>query len=385
VGVVGLRTRPLRALLSALGIAIGIAAMMGVIGVSASGRAAVQKTLDALGTNLLIAQGGGDGSNKDSTGLPNGAVSRIERIAPVQNASALSSLPDAVHVYRNDHVPTQQTSGIVPYAADLDLPATVGATLVSGTWLNAAIANYPGVVLGYESAGRLGITKPGPGVLLQIGGERFAVVGILNPVPLVPDLDSSALIGVGAAKRYLGASGLPRAIYVRAADNQVAAVRDVLAATANPAAPYEVVTSRPSDALEAKLATERAFNGLLVGLGGVALLVGAVGVANTMVISVLERRPEIGLRRSLGATRGQIRSQFFMESLLLAVLGGVGGVALGVLVTLGFAFLQDWPPTVPGWAVVAGLAATMAVGAIAGLYPAIRASRLSPTEALTAI
>jgi putative ABC transport system permease protein len=142
--------------------------------------------------------------------------------------------------------------------------------------------------------------------------------------------------------------------------------------------------SRPSDALAAKQATSQAFAGLLLGVGAVALLVGGVGVANTMVISVLERRAEIGLRRSLGATRGQIRTQFLAESLLLSAMGGAGGILLGTGVTVGYAYSQEWPAVVPAWATVGGLVATLAIGAVAGLYPAIRASRLSPTEALSA-
>jgi putative ABC transport system permease protein len=210
------------------------------------------------------------------------------------------------------------------------------------------------------------------------------VVGVLDPVPLADELDSSALIGWDTAESLFDFDGYPTTVYTRAREDAVEDVRNVLAATANPEAPNEVQVSRPSDALAAKQATDDTLNGLLLGLGAVALLVGGVGVANTMVISVLERRAEIGLRRSLGATRGQIRLQFLAESLLLSALGGVGGVLLGIGVTTTYASIQDWPTVVPAWAMIGGVAATLAIGAIAGLYPAVRASRLSPTEALTA-
>ncbi|MEV6925840.1 ABC transporter permease [Dactylosporangium sp. NPDC051485] len=378
LGAVGLRSRPLRAVLSALGIAIGIAAMLAVVGISGSGRADLRQTLDALGTNLLRVSPG------EKAVLPDGAVGMIERIGPVTNAAALRKLPDDVHVYRNDRVPPRQTNGIVPFAADLDLTETVGATVARGVWLNPAAADFPAVVLGAESARRLGITTPDPRAVVYVGHEGFTVVGILAPVTLLPELDSAALIGTNAARTYLGVEGHPTAIYLRTVDSQVTAVRDVLAATANPEAPYEVAVSRPSDALAAKLATERAFNGLLLGLGAVALLVGGVGVANTMVITVLERRAEIGLRRSLGATRGQIRLQFLTEAALLSTLGGLTGVVLGALVTAAYAISQSWPVALPAWALLAGVGATVVVGAVAGLYPAVRAARLSPTEALTA-
>ena len=379
LGAVGLRARPLRAVLSALGVAIGIAAMLSVVGISGSGRADLRETLDALGTNLLTVSGG-------ERPLPAGAVGMIERIGPVTGAAALRKLPDGVHVYRSDRVPAQRTNGIVPYAADLDLAAILGATVARGTWLTPAGADFPTVVLGAESARRLGVTAPDPRTVLSIGGEGFAVAGILAPLTLLPELDSAAFVGAPAATRYLGVpAGGPDTIYVRAADERVTAVYGVLAATANPAAPYEVGVSRPSDALAARLATERAFDAVLLGLGAVALLVGGIGVANTMVITVLERRSEIGLRRALGATRGQIRLQFLVEAALLATLGGAGGVVVGGLVTAGYALSRDWPVALPAWSLAAALAVTVTVGAAAGLYPAVRASRLAPTQALAAV
>jgi putative ABC transport system permease protein len=299
----------------------------------------------------------------------------------VLSASATGKITDT-KVYRNDHIPQEESGGISVQAARLDLPGTVGATMTDGTWLNAATAKYPAVVLGSGAAERLGIGAAGPDVQVWLGGRWFTVVGILNPVELAPELDDAALIGWDVAQTRLGFDGHPTTIYTRAAKQAVEKVRDLLAATANPEAPNEVKVSRPSDALAAQNAADRAFTGLLLGLGGVALLVGGVGVANTMVISVLERRAEIGLRRSLGATRGQIRIQFLAESQLLAALGGIGGVAMGIAVTAVYASTQRWPTVVPPWAMTGGVAATLVIGGLAGLYPAIRAARLAPTEAL---
>ncbi|MEH0985971.1 ABC transporter permease [Micromonospora sp. CPCC 205556] len=382
VGGVGLRTRPLRAFLSALGIAIGIAAMIAVVGISSSSRADLDRTLDALGTNLLTVSPGNTLFG-DEAELPTESVAMIGRIGPVTEVSATGQVPDAP-VYRSDRIPAAETGGIATRAARLELPHTVGAALASGTWLNEATARYPAVVLGSTAARRLGLGAAGADVQVSIGGRWFTVVGILAPVPLAPELDASALVGWPAAATYLGFDGHPTTVYTRAREDQVEAVRAVLGATANPEAPNEVEVSRPSDALAAAEATDAAFTGLLLGLGAVALLVGGVGVANTMVISVLERRAEIGLRRSLGATRGQVRVQFLAESLLLSALGGIGGVLLGILVTAGYAVSQDWPTVVPAWATFGGVAATLLIGGVAGLYPAVRAARLSPTEALTA-
>ncbi|MHA7133454.1 ABC transporter permease [Oerskovia turbata] len=382
VGATGLRTRPLRAVLSALGIAIGIAAMVAVVGISTSSRAELDRTLASLGTNLLRVAPGTDLFGEAAT-LPPESVDMVRRIAPVETATSVAQL-DA-KAYRSDLIPTAESGGIGVYAADLDLLESIGGTVADGAWLSKATSRYPAVVLGATTAERLGITAPDPGVMVWIGGEWFTVVGILDPVPLAPEMDLAALVGREAAEELLDWDGLPTTIYTRTREDAVEQVRAVLGATANPQAPNEVDVSRPSDALAAQRATDEAFTGLLVGLGAVALLVGGIGVANTMVISVLERRAEIGLRRSLGATRGQVRGQFLVESLVLSLLGGVAGVLIGVAITAGYATSQGWPVAVPPVVVVGGLVATLLVGAVAGLYPATRAARLSPTEALTAV
>jgi putative ABC transport system permease protein len=377
LGGYGLRARPLRAVLSALGIAIGIAAMTAVVGISSSSRADLDRALAALGTNLLTVAPGSTMFGDNAT-LPDESVAMVKRIGPVQSATATGGVADT-HVYRTDKISSAETSGLAVLAARLDLLRTVGATIADGSWLNAATARYPAVVLGATAARRLGT---GPAVYL--GGRWFTVVGVLDPVPLAPELDSAALVGWAAATSYLGFDGHPTTLYTRSVDAQVEAVRAVLAATANPQNPNEVKVSRPSDALAARRATDQTFTALLLGLGAVALLVGGIGVANTMVISVLERRAEIGLRRSLGATRGQIRTQFVAESLLLSLLGGLAGVLGGFAVTFLYATTQTWPTVVPLWALAGGVGATVLIGAIAGLYPAIRAARLAPTEALAA-
>jgi putative ABC transport system permease protein len=306
----------------------------------------------------------------------------VGRIPEVTSVTATAKT--TAHVYRNEHMPPAQTGSIAVLAARTDLLDTVHAGMAHGTWLNSATAAYPAVVLGSTAARRLGIDVPTPEIKVWLNRRWFTVVGVLDEVPLAPELDNAALIGWPVAASQLRFDGYPTTIYTRTRDDAVVPVQAILARTANPEHPNEVKVSRPSDALAAKAATDSALSGLLLGLGAVALLVGGVGVANTMVISVLERRSEIGLRRALGATRGHIRLQFLTESQLLSALGGTGGALVGIAVTSGYAAYQGWPTVVPAWATIGGALATLVIGGCAGIYPAWRAARLSPTAALAA-
>jgi putative ABC transport system permease protein len=380
VALQGLRTRRLRAALSALGIAIGIGAMVAVVGVSASSQANLLSTIDRLGTNLLTVTPGTTflGSGE---ALPNTALPTIDHMQAVQRASAVYQVSGA-SVLRTRYVPSEQTGGIGVDATIPGLLGTLGAELGSGRFLDAASSTYPTVVLGAQAATTLQISSANGHIQVLLGGTWFTVIGIMKPVILDPNLDSTAFIGLPVAQRLFRTQANPSEIYVRADVNQVTKVSNLLAPTADPQQPDGVNVSRPSDALEARAAAKGQFTTLLLGLGAVALLVGAIGIANIMVISVLERRGEIGLRRALGATRRHISSQFLAESALLAALGGVAGLLLGVAATLVYSLAQNQPLVVPLYALIAAPIAGLAIGAIAGLYPASKAARLSPTEAL---
>jgi putative ABC transport system permease protein len=376
----GLRTRRLRAALSALGIAIGIGAMVAVVGVSASAQANLLAEIDALGTNLLTVTPGQTflGANEV---LPDTAVPMIRHMQNVNSDAAVYQLSNA-NVYRTPDVPPAQTGGIGVDAAGDSLPQVVGTTMASGHFLDAVSDGFPEVVLGAQAAQVLDITKVGGHVMVYLGNTWFTVVGILKPAVLDSALDSTVFISLPVAERLFQVQPNPSEIYVRANQNDVVGVSNLLAATADPQNADGVNVSRPSDALEARAAAKGQFTTLLLGLGAVALLVGAIGIANIMVISVLERRGEIGLRRALGATRRHISTQFLAESALLAALGGVAGLALGAGATEIYAVTKNEPFVVPLYALIAAPVAGFVIGAVAGLYPAAKAARLSPTEAL---
>jgi putative ABC transport system permease protein len=383
VASIGLRSRRLRASLSALGIAIGIAAMVAVLGISESSKANLLASLDKLGTNLLVAEAGGGFIGNEEAALPTTSETMLRRIGPVEQVSSVTSV-DAT-VLRSDLAPSNQTKGITVKAADTQLLATLVGEMADGVWLDDARAELPVVVLGSVAAERLGITDVGVGVNVWLGDQWFTVIGIMEPLVLAPDLDTSAVIGRPIAITELGAAEAPGTVYLRTDPDKVDAVQDVIAPTANPENPDQVEVSRPSDAIEARAAASNAFTALFLGLGAVALLVGGVGIANVMVISVLERRSEIGLRRALGATRRHVSIQFLSEALLLSAAGGVAGVLLGAAVTAIYDLARGWEIVVPVTGLVGGIVAAVAIGAVAGLYPATRAARLAPTDALRTV
>ncbi|MFT7598415.1 MAG: putative ABC transport system permease protein [Acidimicrobiales bacterium] len=378
-GTVRIRTRRMRAAFTAVGIAIGIASMVAVLGISSSSKADILSTLDDLGTNLLQVRPGTSFLG-DATPLSADAPSMVRRVGPVESATSLSKIDAPAQ--RNDRVAENHQNGVDVYGSETNLAATLGAKLAAGRHHDEASVTLPTVVLGAVAAERLGITDVDDGARVYIGGEWFAVIGIYEPLPLNPDIDRAALIGLDAARDRFGVKGLPSAIYVRTHPDQVEAVRDVLARTASPGNPNEVEVSRLSDALAARAAVDQRLQTLLLALGGVALLVGGIGIANVMIISVLERRAEIGLRRALGATRGHIRNQFVVESSLLSLLGGLLGAATGYAVTAIYASRQGWTVSVPMQGLVLGVLAALVIGAVAGLYPAFRAARLDPAEAI---
>jgi putative ABC transport system permease protein len=382
VGTLGLRSRRGRAMLSGLGIAIGIASIVAVLGITRSSQSELLAQIDRLGTNLLtVVNADSLGGDVEAT-LPPTAAPMIRQVPHVLAVAPTSQLT-SVNVYRNDHIPAGQTGGLAVRACDDTLLPTVDGSVLTGRFLSAA--PYPVTVLGYDAATTLGIKHAGPRTRVWLGRHWFTVVGILEPVPLATEIDQSALVSFGAATRLFGYDGQPSRVYLRADPDHVPGVADVLAGATNPPDPFRVAVDRPSDALTAKLAAKEAGATLILGLGAIALIVGAIGIANVMVIAVLERRSEIGLRRALGAARLHVAAQFLTESLVLSALGGAAGLLIGSAVTSAIAFNRGWTVLIPAPALWGGMGVAIAAGALAGLYPALRAARIPPTDALRTV
>jgi putative ABC transport system permease protein len=379
LAVAGVASRPLRALLSAVGVAIGIATLVSVLGISSSSRAQLVAEIDALGTNLLTVTPSSSFSGQTVT-LPAAAPGMIERIAPVISAAAIGDV--SANVYRNNHVPAANTEALTVYSADTNLPGAVQAQLADGQFLTNATARYPAVVLGADAAAALGVDRADGSVQVWLGSHWFSVVGILRPVELAPELDRAALIGHPIARQLLHSTDAPVEIFVRASPASMTTVQADLPYAANPAAPQNVAVTDPADALIARADASAAFQGLFLALGGIALLIGGIGIANVMVISVLERQSEIGVRRALGARRLHIAVQFVAEAVVLAGLGGAAGAVTGGFATTVYAASRHWDAVVPWPVLLAAVGLGVVIGGLAGLYPALRAARLAPAEAL---
>jgi putative ABC transport system permease protein len=377
----GLRSRKLRVALSALGIAIGIGAMVAVVGVSASAQANLIAEINSLGTNLLTVSAGTDYSGRGAP-LPPTALPMISTMAYVKQTTAIYDTGQSV--FRTPYVPSGETGGLQVMAETGDLPKAMGAPMISGHFLSPTSQDLPEVVLGSAAAQNLQIHNPNGRVMVPIGNAWFTVIGIMGHAELDSTLDTDVFISHPMAAKYFKTKPHPATIYVRTDQNSVTNVSNLLGPTANPNDPSGVNVSRPTDALEARAAAKGQFTTLLLGLGAVALLVAAIGIANIMVISVLERRGEIGLRRALGATRSHIAAQFLCESALLAAIGGAFGLLFGAGATDIYAQVKHEPFVVPLYVLIAAPINGLLIGALAGLYPAAKAARLSPTEALRA-
>lgn len=376
--LLGPRSRPGRTALTAIGVAIGIAAMIAVTGISSSSNAALLAQLDAYGTNVLEVRAAANGLTPEP--LPAEAPVMLDRIPSVTGSASVIRTGAAV---RRNHF-DGDLIGIDAIATNGDLGETLLAEVAIGRMIDDYNRSLPVVVLGSAAAERLGIVNLRGGPTVRVGDRSFAVIGILNPFPLNPDLDRTALIGDVAAVELLAVKPNPSSVFLRIAPDRINETKPLLARTANPDSPSKVSVSRPSDLLEARAEIDKTLRNLLLTLGAIALAVGGLGIANVMVISVLERQGEIGLRRAMGAKRSHVRAQFVLEAGTLSALGGMSGVVIGTAITWAYALSQGWLLDIPLPALIGGIGAAVTIGMFAGLYPANKAARLDPADAVRA-
>lgn len=382
--LIGPRSRKMRTALSALGVAVGIAALTAITGIAASNQAELLAELDSLGANMLVVEPGYGPDNKPVP-LPDTSPGMIGRVDGVEEVGVLEKVPEGTGVYRNDLIPESQGNGLTAYAASPDFLSSVEGSVAQGSWFDEANRSLPVTVLGASAAARMGVTAPG--VRVWIGEQWYTVIGILDAAGLAESIDASAFLGDRWAAEHVSGKDddTIASIYVRMADGKTSeAVREAVARAANPSSEY-VQVSGLGDLAGARETANDSLSGLAVGLAAIALLVGGIGIANTMVVAVLERRGEIGLRRALGARSGQIAGQFVAEAIVLGGLGGLAGVLLGGIGVFIYAAIQSQVATIPVAVLVGGPIVALAVGVIAGLYPAVSAARLSPTAALRTV
>jgi len=388
----GVTSRPQRTALSALGVALGIASLVALTWAAASNQAELLRQLDEQGADLAVVS---PTLGPDNQPIPvhDAAPEMIARVHGVAQIGVLEHPPEGLGVFRNELVPPQETNGLTVAVARPNLFDAVGAELAHGRWFDDATRALPTVVLGATAAERLGIAAAGEQV--WIGGRWYGVIGILESSGLAGGgLNTAAILGDRWVRAAYGDPAAPAGedpighvaqIFVRAEPGRIGEVSSALAAAASPGAPHQVDVAGLLDLAAARATADDALATLGLVLAGIALLVGGVGIANTMVVTVMERRGEIGLRRALGARPGQVATQFVAEAVALSLLGGLTGAALGTAAAVVIAFANQQPVAVPLPALVAGPVVAVVVGAVAGLHPAMRAARTPPTQALKGV
>jgi putative ABC transport system permease protein len=383
VSLSGLAARKTRTILILLGPVLGAAGIVASVGLNESAKGDVRATLEQLGTNLIVANADGTFSGGEAPSLPADAVERALNVSTVDRAAGITEIA-GVTVFPSDGGSDFFRTVPVPVlSADANLLDVLDVAMASGRFIDASdeANGFRVVVLGEGLADDYQYL-PGETRTVDVGGIPYAVVGVLERPALVPDLDTAVIIPKTAAEDDFDVEPEPTTLYVRASDGAVDATADALPVAINLGGAESVSVVVPSDLLEAQGAVDETLRNVLFLMGGLALLVGGVGIANVMSISVIQRSGEIGIRRALGHTRAKIALQFLFEALVVGVLGGIVGVALGVAVIAVVSSVLGWIATFNPPLFAAAGAMALAVSVVAGLYPASKAARLEPLETL---
>lgn len=378
----GLRARKIRTLLIMLGPIIGVAAMVSAVGLTESAKGALQAQLSQLGTNLIIAQAGGSFGSQTPT-FPSDAVQRVENVSTVTGASATTNLSGVIALPIKGASTYYQAFPVPVRAADTNLPSVLGVPMISGRWLDGADTQLhtQSVVLGEGIAMQYGYL-PGETRTIALNGTNFGVVGVLASVPLDPQLDNAAFVTQWSAKNIFHTNGQPNQIYVRSIPGSTQATAAAIPTAINLGGPTQTSTQIPSDVLQAAAQADKTLQQVALLAGLLALTVGGIGIANVMSISVIQRSPEIGIRRAVGHSRSKIGFQFLLESLFVGVLGGFLGAILGIGIVYAVSSVAGWVTVINYAQIPIWMGLALIVSITAGLYPSIKAARLEPLETL---
>jgi putative ABC transport system permease protein len=378
----GLRARKIRTLLIMLGPIIGVAAMVSAVGLTESAKGALQAQLSQLGTNLIIAQAGGSFGSQNPT-FPSDAVERVENVSTVTSASATTNLSGVIALPIKGASTYYEAFPVPVRAADDSLPSVLGVPMVSGRWLDSADTQLHtlSVVLGEGIAKQYGYLS-GESRTISLNGTNFGVVGVLGPVPLDPELDNAAFLTQWAAQNIFHTSGEPNQLYIRSQPNATQATAAVIPTAISLGGSVQTSTQIPSDVLQAQAQANKTLQEVALLAGLLALTVGGIGIANVMSISVIQRSPEIGIRRAVGHSRSKIGAQFLLESLFVGVIGGLLGAVLGVVIVYTVSAFAGWVVVIDYAEIPVWMGLALLVSITAGLYPSIKAARLEPLETL---
>lgn len=389
--VAGIFARPGRTALTILGTVLGISALVATLGVARTAGNQIIGRFDELAATSVVVtnESGFFGGGGPRVAIPYDAEHRVTRLNGVVAAGSFGSVDVSGALVRSVPIPdplAQTEFQMSVYASSPGLIDAVKGRLRTGRYFDAGHSERADqvVVLGPGAAQRLNVTRVAQQPVVFIGEEPFVVIGIIDNVLRQPQLLNALIIPEGTAREVYDLNSTST-VQIDVVIGAAALIADQARVAINPDDPAVLQVQRAPDPEDLRRDVEGDVNALFLVLGGVSLLVGAIGIANVTLVSVLERVGEIGLRRALGAARRHITAQFLVESTAMGLIGGVIGASLGILVIVAISAARTWTPVLDPWLPLAAPVLGAATGLLAGLYPAIRAAMLEPVEALRSI